>query len=418
MEDTNDMVPHSSLLSNKKIGVIGFNARPIAASLNRVGAESYVSDYWGDSDLQEVSTDCIAVLSPVPGIRQRQPLDMPLHLSLIENFILLTENVELDYIIIGSGFDDYAESLIPLHESGLLVGSEPTRMKNSRNLSLISKLMSNELLKIPHRQDLRSAEELFQKTAEIDFPYLIRSFHSGGGSGINFIGRQEDLDRITDGLSKTDEQPHLILQQYIRGRDLSCSVLSTGTEARAVSVQGQLIGLPSAGRNCDFVYCGNYYPSGLDSVTEQKIMDISEKLSIQLGLQGSIGFDFVVDESNSIWLMEVNPRIQGTLEMIEITGNISITEQHIRAANNDLIDNIPLLCPSVKMVVYSRRDGCITDLSSFPNTFDKSFTGVLVNSGDPICTVINTSKTLLECYLKTHEAAYAIQRSIVSRNDK
>jgi len=418
MEDTNNMVPKSLLLANKKIGVIGFNARPIAASLSRVGAESYVSDYWGDSDLKEVSTDCIAVLSPVPGIRQRQPLDMPLHLSLIENFFLLTENVELDYIIIGSGFDDYTESLTPLHESGLLVGSEPTSMKDSRNLSLISNLVSNELLKIPHRQDIRSAEELLQKTAEINFPYLIRPSHSGGGSGINFVGRQEDLDRITNRLSITDEHPHLILQQYTRGRDLSCSVLSTGTEARTVSVQGQLIGLPSAGRNCDFVYCGNYHPSGLNSVTEQKIMEVSENLSIQLGLKGSIGFDFVVDASNTIWLMEVNPRIQGTLEMIEIAGNISITEQHFRAANNDLINEIPSLCPSVKMVIYSRRAGCITNLSSFPNTFDKSFTGVLVNSGDPICTVINTGKTLLECYLKTHEAACTIQRSIVSINDQ
>jgi len=418
MEATYHMVPHSSLLASKKIGVIGFNARPIAASLTRAGAESYVSDYWGDSDLKEVSTDCIAVLSPVPGIRQRQPLDKPLHLSLIENFFLLTKDVELDYIIIGSGFDDCTESLIPLHESGLLIGSEPTRMKNSRNLSLISKLMSNELLKVPHRQDIRSAEELLQKSAEIDFPYLVRTSHSGGGSGINFIGRQEDLDKITKRLSITDEQPHLILQQYIRGRDLSCSVLSTGTEARAVSVQGQLIGLPSAGRNCDFVYCGNYYPSGLDSATEKNIIKISENLSIQLGLQGSIGFDFVVDASGVIWLMEVNPRIQGTLEMIEIAGNISITEQHIRAVNNNLIEKIPSLRPTVKMIVYSRRDGCITNLSSFPNTFDKSLTGILVKRGDPICTVIRTGKTLLECYLKTHEAANAIQRSIVSINDQ
>lgn len=413
MEDTNHMVPHSSLLAGKKVGVIGFNARPIAASLSRAGAESYVSDYWGDSDLKEVSTDCIAILSPVPGLRHRQPLDIPLHLSLIENFFLLTKNVELDYILIGSGFDDFSESLIPLHESGLLVGSEPTRMEKSRNLSLVSKLMPNEFQNIPHRQDVRSTEELLQKSEEVDFPYLIRSSHSGGGSGINFIGRQEDLDKITNRLSKTLKQPHLILQQYIRGRDISCSVLSTGTEARAISVQGQLIGLPSAGRNCDFVYCGNYHPSGLDSVIEQKIVEIAEILSIQLGLQGSIGFDFVVDESNAIWLMEVNPRIQGTLEMIEIAGNISITEQHVRAANKDLIEDIPTLCPSVKMIVYSRRIGRVPNLSSFQKIFDKSPAGVLVNRGDPICTVINTGKSRIECYLKTHEAACVIQRSIV-----
>ena len=125
-----------------------------------------------------------------------------------------------------------------------------------------------------------------------------------------------------------------------------------------------------------------------------------------------------MDESNALWLMEINPRIQGTLEMIEFAGNISITEQHIRSVNNDLIDDIPTLCPSVKMIVYSRRDGRITNLSSFPNTFDKSFTGVIVNRGDPICTVINTGETRQECYLKTHETACAIQRSIVSINDQ
>ncbi len=283
---------------------------------------------------------------------------------------------------------------------------------------MFKKTIIDELLNIPYRQDIHSGEELLQKSAEIDFPFLIRPSHSGGGSGINYVHRQEDLVRIINRLSIVDEQLHLILQQHIRGKDLSCSVLSTGTEARAVSVQGQLIGLPSAGRNCDFVYCGNIYPSGLDSITEQKIMDVSENLSIELGLKGSIGFDFVVDESNVIWLMEVNPRIQGTLEMIEIAGNISITEQHIRAANNDLIEEIPPLSPSVKMIVYSRRAGCITSLSSFPNTFDKSPIGVLVNKGDPICTVINSGETRLECYLKTHETASDIQRSIVSINDE
>ena len=65
----------SSAFKGKQVGVIGFNARPIAQSLKRAGAETCVSDYWGDLDLKEVSDSCIAVLSSTPGIRQRQPLD-------------------------------------------------------------------------------------------------------------------------------------------------------------------------------------------------------------------------------------------------------------------------------------------------------------------------------------------------------
>ena len=79
------MTQHSSVLDGKNVGVIGFNARPIAASLKRRGARPYVSDYWGDLDLPEASEECIAVLTPVPGVRQRQPLDLPLHQSLVDN---------------------------------------------------------------------------------------------------------------------------------------------------------------------------------------------------------------------------------------------------------------------------------------------------------------------------------------------
>ena len=70
--------------------------------------------------------------------------------------------------------------------------------------------------------------------------------------------------------------------------------------------------------------------------------------------------------------------------MLEIAGNISITEQHIRAANQDLIGEIPKFSPSVKMIVYSRRSGFVPDLTSFSNTYDNSPTGVFENRVDPI----------------------------------
>ena len=118
-------------LKGKNVGVIGFNARPIAASLKRQGARTYVSDYWGDSDLPEVSDECIAVLSPVPGIRQRQPHDIPLYESLIDNFLYLTRNVELEYVIVGSGFDDHSDALQLLHDEGHLISSSLISWKNS-----------------------------------------------------------------------------------------------------------------------------------------------------------------------------------------------------------------------------------------------------------------------------------------------
>jgi hypothetical protein len=170
--------------------------------------------------------------------------------------------------------------------------------------------------------------------------------------------------------------------------------------------------MPTAGRNCGFAYCGNYYPSGLDAETVSRITEVSEDISKELKLSGSIGLDFVVDESNRIWLMEVNPRIQGTLELMEAAGNLSITSLHVLASQGELPKELPDIGPCVKMIVYSRRDGAVPDLTQFSNTVDRSPAGVMVNMGDPICTVIEVGSSMRECYERASETALAIQNQI------
>jgi len=408
MDDTSCMNTNPNLLDGKNVGVIGFNARPIAASLRKQGARTFVSDYWGDLDLASVSTECIAILSPVPGMRQRQPLELPIYESLIENFEIITKNQNLDYVIIGSGFDDHSETLNDLHRRGLLIGTSPEKMKNARDLNVIEKLVSKLHCKIPHYQKFQAQEELMKSDLINEFPFILRPLYSGGGAGIRYIRNHEDLERILN--QKTTESYPLVLQEYIKGTDISCSVLSTGKQAKAVSVQRQLIGSPAAGRNCDFAYCGNSFPSGLPPYIDNEIIMISEHLAVQLELKGSIGFDYMVDSSYGIWLMEVNPRIQGTLEMLEAASSISITNEHVRSSRGNLINEIPHFKPVVKMIVYSRRSGIIPDLTSFPDTFDRSPKGVHVNQKDPICTVISTGRELREVYRKTCANVWNIQK--------
>ena len=408
MDDTIFMAKQLELLEGKNVGVIGFNARPIAASLKRQGAQTFVSDYWGDLDLASVSTEYITILSPIAGVRQRQPLDIPLCEVLVENFEILTQDKNLDYVIIGSGFDDRSETLDDIHRRGLLVGTSPADMKKARNLKVIEKIVTKWDYKVPRHELFQNAQDLLDADNAAQYPYVLRPLFSGGGAGIRYIRNREDLERIL--YQKPKESYPLVIQQYIKGRDFSCSVLSTGKQAKAVSVQKQLIGVPSAGRNCDFAYCGNYLPSGLPTFIEHKIARFSEQLAVELGLKGSVGFDFVVSESEEIWLMEVNPRIQGTLEMLEIAGDISITQEHVKSSHDDLIEMLPQFKPVVKMIVYSRRSGLVPDLSLFPDTYDRSPKGVHVNQKDPICTVVTTGKNLQEAYRNTCANVWNIQK--------
>ncbi len=401
----------SSPLRNKRVGVIGFNARPIACSAKKAGAKVSVSDYWGDDDLSACCDDWVAILTPTPGVRQRQPLDVPLYESLVQNLFHLMEKQELDYVFVGSGFDDHADALIPLHKEALLIGCSPNQMKRSRDFVSLAKIAEVHGIKSPKRQIVKKPEEALKLTGDFTFPYLVRPTHSGGGSGIRLVSSPHDVSNVYRESEEGGYEPRVV-QEYIPGIDISCSVLAAGDKAITLSVQGQLIGMPTAGRNCDFAYCGNYYPSGLAKETISRIAEISETISAVLDLKGSVGIDYVVDESNQIWLMEVNPRIQGTLELIEAASDLSVTSLHVLASQGILPEKIPEIKPSVKLIVYSRCDGTVPDLAKFHNTVDRPPKGVMVNMRDPICTIIEVGKSMIDCYRKASETALAIQKAV------
>jgi predicted ATP-grasp superfamily ATP-dependent carboligase len=401
---------HSTLLSGKNVGVIGFNARPIAASFLREGAKVYASDYWGDSDLAESSTDCIAVLSPSPGMRQRQPLNVPLPEALVENFLLLTEDVQIDFTVIGSGFDDDSEVLKSITRSSQLMGNSIQRIQKARKFSNIDKIARAVGVSRP-KEVITSLGSVQEDIIRIGFPCLLRPIKSGGGRGIRFVRGMNDLQRYAQRYS--EEKHPFRLQQYINGLDISTSVLSSRDSSFCISVQGQLIGMPSAGLNCGFTYCGNYLPAPISEGMHNHLSEVSESLCTRLQLIGSNGFDFVLDNTGNAWLLEVNPRIQGTLEMLESASSLSITNAHVSAIEGILPTERPDRMHAAKMIVYSRRTGIVPDLTIFPNAADRSPAGVVVHRGDPVCTLIEVSDSLSESYRRISETARHIQNSIV-----
>ncbi len=380
------------------IGIIGFNARPIACSAKRLGAKVYVSDYWGDSDLGACCDDWTAINSPAFDKVE----EMKVSQALVENFRAKFIDCDIDYVVVGSGFDDHYMALKRISENWQVMGNTGSRMETARNPKVLSKLADELEINYPNRLIANSKSSLIRACKRIRFPCVMRSIHSGGGSRIHLL---LNLEQAIELYQQKERKNPVVIQEYINGIDASCSVISTGNDVKVISIQGQLIGMPSAGRNNDFVYCGNYWPLEISRSIQSKIKRVSESICKSIGLIGSNGFDFMIRD-DEIFLMEINPRIQGTLEMLELSSNASILEMHLNACNGRLPTKRIELKPVVKMIVYARHDGICPDLSQFPHTFDLTPTGMLVERRSPICTIITIEKSL--------EAAYGIACKIAS----
>ncbi len=409
------MRSEESVLTGKTVAVLGFNARPLALSAKRAGAEVIVSDYWGDEDLPACCSRWVTVLTPRPGQRQRTLLEEPLNVTLVANLLDILEDEHVDYLLVGSGFDDNTGTLKALEKRLQITGNPSNVMKRSRNHQTLEKLANEHGTMFPLRYVAKSVGESLDLCEEIGYPCVIRPPRSGGGRGITLVMNPAQAEEASWKIEFDETVEEIVVQQYVRGLDASCSVLSSGDSARVLSVQGQLIGMPSAGRNCDFVYSGNFMPLAIPQSVRSQMVEASERICEHLGLVGSNGLDFVVDEDDGIWLMEVNPRFQGTLEMLEHAGKVSVTTLHTQACNGVL----PMLPPSfesaVRLVVFARKNGSAPDLSRYQSTVDRTPKGVLVKRGDPVCSIIESGGSPQSCYARAIDVAKSIQVDILSR---
>ncbi|TFG09430.1 ATP-grasp domain-containing protein [Candidatus Thorarchaeota archaeon] len=399
-------------LSGKRVAVAGFNARPLACSLKRAGAEVYVSDYWGDEDLSSCCEEWISVLNPRPNQRHRAELETPVHLSLAENLVENFDCSEMDHIVVGSSFDDHTDSLRLIEEESILTGNRSDLFMRARNPTIVAEYARRAGLMFPEKELVGSLSAALEAAAELGYPCLIRPVVSGGGSGIRLMRSSADIECYVKRLEDSDEEWQKVIEQYIPGIDLSCSVLGTGAEAITLSLQGQLIGHPSAGRNCDFVYCGNYLPAQLDAKDTAHLKSACAQICKDLELVGSNGMDLVKGPDGGLWLMEVNPRIQGTLELLETTSKTSVSYMHIMASEGSLPAKMPQFRSGVKMIVYARASGKVPNLLRWAGTHDRSPEGVTVERGDPVCTIVESGSDLANCYGRVRSRAVAIQAAI------
>jgi predicted ATP-grasp superfamily ATP-dependent carboligase len=178
-----------------------------------------------------------------------------------------------------------------------------------------------------------------------------------------------------------------------------------------------LIGLAELGVSTPFGYCGNIIPLNTSSRVVERIINDSSSLGRTLGLIGSNGFDFVIGQNNEPYLLEVNPRFQATLECIYFVTGLNLIREHIQACSGDLPKEIPKLNRyAVKMIVFAKERSVYPDLRGIGSIFDISHTGVIVDKGNPICTVQIVAEERNKATKKAWEIISEIYRNIKSAN--
>jgi len=204
----------------------------------------------------------------------------------------------------------------------------------------------------------------------------------------------------------------ILIQEYIEGINLSSSVLSSKTDAKTI-MNTRLLTLNDIGFKNNYKYCGNILPLDIKTIQEftnitipydeigmknlnEDMKLLSEEIIKKQNLIGSNGVDLILsskeNETNSIldndiYLIEVNPRFQGTYESIEKVLSINLLEEHINACNGEIIQKLNLKGHCIKEIIYSPNRIKQGNLE-IENLYDISRKNTIIEKDEPLVTII------------------------------
>ena len=289
-------------------------------------------------------------------------------LKVIEDLALDYVN-EVDYILFTS---DVNTDRFP---SSKILGNKKNKHIIDK-YKMYKKLHKNFSMPLTFKIDsLQEAKEIIINYPEKKF--IVKPITGTGGVGIKFFNENLIID-----------EP-ILLQEFIEGDNVSSSFLSYKShKIDMVTTSEQIIGSEMLGAS-EFMYCGNITPL---VNSNPKLINISTKISKMYKLLGSNGIDFIL-QKNKVYVIEVNPRIQGTFECVETSFNMNLAKAHIDVSNDKQISIPKLQKFTVKLVPYSFEDAKY-NISGDSNIKDISTQDFTIKKGFPISTILVSDRIL------------------------
>ena len=368
--------------------VIGMDVVPLATSATKAGCKVYAVDYFGDQDLKRVCHESLSIVNQTPGVTCGQLSTNFNPEALLHLTIGLLKKNAIDATLLSTGLDDSPDVLFELNDMVPILGNQPHVIERIRDkMKFFQEL---ERLGIPHPETAmaQSFEETRKKAKDIGYPVLVKPSKGFGGVGIRKAQGPKELKQAFQDASLIDEQ--VLIQEYISGISASVSLISSNNETITLTLNEQLLGVNELGQEDPFGYCGNVVPLVTTRSVMNKCKNTAEKIASHFGLVGSNGIDSVISKEGIPYVVEVNPRFQATLECVERVLGINMVEAHVKACLQGILPIITkktaVFC--TRLILFAPQRLVAPDLSILEEVRDIPIPEVIIEKGEPICSVV------------------------------
>lgn len=211
----------------------------------------------------------------------------------------------------------------PLAERGVkIIGTDCEAIDKAENRDSFEKLLLELNIPQPKGKAVTNIEDGIKAAEEIGYPVLVRPSFVLGGRAMQIVANEEMLRHYLKTAVEVDKDKPVLVDKYIRGKEVEVDAVCDG---KNVFVPGIMELVERTG-----VHSGDsisVYPTySISSKVKETILDYTRRLGLGIGIIGLFNIQFIVDENEDVYIIEVNPRSSRTVPFLSKATGYSLAD--------------------------------------------------------------------------------------------
>lgn len=209
-----------------------------------------------------------------------------------------------------------------------IAGTGTVAINRAENRDSFEKLMQSLQIPQPMGRAVTTLAEGLETANHIGYPVLVRPSYVLGGRAMQIVNSDDALRHYLTEATRASEDAPVLVDRYVEGRELEVDAVCDGTD---VYIAGIMEHVEHTG-----VHSGDsmsVYPTFTASdAVKQTIVDYTVRLGLGIGIKGPFNIQFIADDNDEVYVIEVNPRSSRTVPFISKTTGVNLAELAARIA--------------------------------------------------------------------------------------
>lgn len=211
----------------------------------------------------------------------------------------------------------------PLRDRGVkIIGTDCDAIERAENRDAFEKVLVELNIPQPEGKAVTKIEDGVKAAEKIGYPVLVRPSFVLGGRAMQIVADEEGLRHYLKTAVEIDEDKPVLVDKYIQGKEVEIDAVCDGTD---VFVPGIMELVERTG-----IHSGDsisVYPTfSISQKVKETILEYTKKLGLGIGIVGLYNIQFIVDENENVYIIEVNPRSSRTVPFLSKATGYSLAD--------------------------------------------------------------------------------------------